>query len=91
MSPHGLPAVPSSQPNRTISAPEGIESGGQVLKKIDFFLACNIEGRGTKAERKSKRETRRAINFPAVSSIAAGPFHTSQLEPLLIRELPLRY
>lgn len=91
-SPYRLPISPSSQPIHTDSVLKGIECWGQVLKKIDFFLVCYIEGEQDKdRERKSKRETWRAINFPAVSSIASGPFHTSQLEPLLIREIPLHY
>lgn len=92
VSPYGLPISTSSQPIHTNSVLKGIESWGQVLKEIDFFLVCYIEGKQDKdRERKSKWETRRAINFPAVSSIAGCPFHTSQLEPFLIREIPLHY
>lgn len=54
----------------------GIKCWGQVWKKIDFFLIWYIkEERDNDGERKSKRGTWRAINFPVVSSIAAAPFH----------------
>lgn len=56
---------------------EGIKCLGQVWKKIDFFLIWYIKGEWDKdRQRKSKRGTWRAINFPVVSSMAAAPFHT---------------
>lgn len=55
----------------------GIKCSGQVWKKIDFFLIWYIKGEWDKdGQRKSKRGTWRAINFPVVSSMAAAPFHT---------------
>lgn len=55
---------------------EGIKCLGQVWKKIDFYLIWYIKGEWDKGkQRKSKRGTWRAINFPVVSSMAAAPFH----------------